>query len=219
MMIVMTLLVRDEEDVIAANLDYHLEQGVDHIIVTDNLSVDSTPKLLKPYARAGKVTILDELQDNYNQHIWVTRMARLAEEIGADWVINSDADEFWWPISGSLRSALETVPESVDLIACKRTNFLPSASSEGSFFGRMVYREPESRNALDDPLPPKVCHRAFPDIYVAQGNHHVWIDGLELTAMSRSQSHNDLSLSHQELFAIREQDCERRKSIHEQSGF
>ncbi len=31
----MTLLVRNEEDVLAANLDYHLAQGVDQFIVTD----------------------------------------------------------------------------------------------------------------------------------------------------------------------------------------
>ena len=51
MRIVMTLLVRDEEDVLAANLDFHFAQGVDFVIATDNLSVDRTPQILRDYER------------------------------------------------------------------------------------------------------------------------------------------------------------------------
>ena len=53
MRLVMTLKVRDEEDVLEANLRYHLAQGIDFFIVTDNGSVDRTPEILSRYQAAG----------------------------------------------------------------------------------------------------------------------------------------------------------------------
>ena len=47
MSLVMTLLVRDEEDILDANLRYHLDQGVEHVFVTDNLSADGTRDRLR----------------------------------------------------------------------------------------------------------------------------------------------------------------------------
>ena len=38
MRLVMTLLVRDEEDIVRANVDFHLARGVDFVIATDNRS-------------------------------------------------------------------------------------------------------------------------------------------------------------------------------------
>ncbi len=49
MKLVMTLLVRNEEEILEANLDYHLAQGVSFVIVTDHGSTDATPEILEGY--------------------------------------------------------------------------------------------------------------------------------------------------------------------------
>ena len=101
----MTLLVRNESDIIRENLDFHLSQGVDHVFVTDNRSEDDTYEILTEYQQRNQVTLLYESGDNHAQGRWVTRMARLAVDVQkADWIINNDADEFWWPRKGTLKS-------------------------------------------------------------------------------------------------------------------
>src|SRR5690349_438000 len=106
MKIVMTLLVRDEEDILARNIEYHRAQGVDFFIIMDNLSVDATPDIAREYVAKGLALYIPQDEDDYSQSEWVTGMARMAyEKYGADWVINNDADEFWWPVSGSLKDA------------------------------------------------------------------------------------------------------------------
>ena len=173
MRIVMTLLVRDEEDVIESNIDFHLAQGVDFVIATDNLSADRTPEILRAYERRGVLRYIHEPTDDYSQCHWVTRMARLAAtEHGADWVINNDADEFWWPKQGTLRETLAAVPPTTGVVEVQRHNFVPIEGC-GGFYNRMVWREAVSLNALGHPLPPKVAHRAAVGVSVAQGNHSV----------------------------------------------
>ena len=53
-------------------------------------------------------------------------MARLAAtEHGADWVINGDADEFWWPRDGSLGELLAAVPPRFGALRGLWRNFVP----------------------------------------------------------------------------------------------
>lgn len=178
MKVVMTLLVRDEEDVLAANIDFHRAQGVQFFIVTDNKSADTTPEIIKAYEAQGVARYLYEGADDYDQTTWVTRMARLAAtEHGADWVINNDADEFWWPHGGDLHTAFSAVDSRYTTVVAQRHDFVPLAEERDVFYRDMVYRKYLSLNSKGNPLPPKVAHRAHPDVVVPQGNHWAEVPG------------------------------------------
>jgi len=180
--VVMTLLARNEEDVIEENLLYHLNRGVDFVVATDNASDDSTRDILAEFERQGVLHLIDEPTHSYEQGRWVTRMARLAAtELGADWILNNDADEFFWPDGGDLREVLEEIPERFGIITVPRTNFLPRPESEegGSFVDRMVVRERHSFNTTGEkPLVPKAVHRAHPEVSIENGGHRLAAPGL-----------------------------------------
>lgn len=174
MKIIMTLLVRDEQDIIRENIEFHLSQGVDYFIATDNKSVDSTPDILKEYEKKGLLRYIFEDNDNYNQHAWVTRMAQMAyTEYGADWVINNDADEFWWPKTGTLKSTFHKISKEYNIVAANRYNFVAVDDTDTPFYQSMICREKVSLNPLGRPLPPKVAHRGGESVIVRQGNHSV----------------------------------------------
>lgn len=179
MKLVMTLLIRDEVDIVRSNIEYHLNAGVDYFIATDNLSQDGTTEILRDYEAKGVLRYIFQSEDDYSQHRWVTTMARLAAiEHGADWVINNDADEFWLAPGNDLKAALSSVPHEVIALHSERHNFLPPRHDDDrAFHESMIVRHAVSFNALGQPLPGKVCHRALPDISVSQGNHSVAHNG------------------------------------------
>ncbi|HSQ80801.1 MAG TPA: glycosyltransferase family 2 protein [Casimicrobiaceae bacterium] len=111
MSIVLTMMVRDERDIVACNIAHHLGQGVSEVIVTDNGSVDGTRDLLADLARTMPLTIIDEPPSDWAQGRWVTRMARMAHDrFHARWVINGDADEFFTAPGSSLKAVLDGAP-------------------------------------------------------------------------------------------------------------
>jgi hypothetical protein len=170
MKLVMTLKVRDEEDVLEDNLRFHHALGVDFFIVTDNGSVDRTPEILARYAAAGLAHVVRDETSELRAHEvrWGTEMARLAAtEYGADWVFHGDADEFWWPASGTLKQTLARIPGRYGAVVCPRTEFVGRPGDSRSFADRLVMRENRSS------LQPKVAHRADPDVIVLNNTHEV----------------------------------------------
>jgi hypothetical protein len=176
MKLVVTVLARDEADVIDAQVAFHLNAGADFVIATDNNSQDGTTEILRRYERDGVLHLIHEPAEGLRQGEWVTRMARLAaSDFGADWVINTDADEFWWPRGESLKDVLAAVPARYGVVEAFWRTFVPRPDDDGSFAERMTARLTQHA-PINDPSSfyrpvTKVAHRADPDVVVGRGNH------------------------------------------------
>jgi len=179
--IVMTLLARDEADILDAQLRYHLENGVDFVVATDHGSTDGTTEILRRHEREGHLRLLRS-SGEITQSEWVTRMARLASsEHGADWVINADADEFWWPQQGTFRDALAAVPARFGVVRSLVRHFVLRPEGRDPFYERLIVRHvaaDSGRSFLRGNV--KVAHRAAPGVVVPRGNHDVRGGGLVL---------------------------------------
>ena len=181
MKVVLTVLIRDEADVVEACLRHHLALGIDHVIATDHRSQDGTAEILERFAGEGSLTLLRESGETLEQAAWVTRMARLAATgHGADWVLNVDADELWWPRAGSLHDVLAAVPPRFGAVRGVWRHFVPRPGG-GDVFERMVVRRRASTD-LADPFHAqiKVAHRGAADVVVSKGNHDAEGTGLRL---------------------------------------
>jgi hypothetical protein len=176
MKVVVTVLARDEADIIDAQVSFHLNAGADFVIATDNKSQDGTTDILEAYARDGVLELIREPADGLRQGEWVTRMARLAAtEHAADWVINTDADEFWWPRGGSLKDVLAAVPQAYGIVQAFWRSFVPRPD-DGAFFAERMTARLSQHAPINDPTSfyrpvVKVAHRADPQVTVARGNH------------------------------------------------
>jgi glycosyltransferase involved in cell wall biosynthesis len=180
----MTLMVRDEADIVGAMIDHHLAQGVDTLIVTDNGSVDGTAELLEGYAADGRIVLHHDPEHRKQQAVTVTRMAReAATEHGADWVINADADEFWLPSAEglTLKDAFSGIPKAVQAFDVPVHDMIGPAALAGTGLQRLVYRDLRSTEALHRVgLKAHATHDAVhigdPDVEVVQGNHFVSLE-------------------------------------------
>ncbi|MDD7304507.1 MAG: glycosyltransferase family 2 protein [Bacteroidaceae bacterium] len=193
--IVMTLLVKDEEDILEQNLLFHHSMGVDAFIVTDNNSSDGTLGIIDKYEKKGWIVeVIRETACDYSQKKWVDRMVMLAiRKYAADWVINADADEFWYPPQGSFPKYLSGV--NANVLHCSVVNVYPEP---GLFWQEWSQTVREVVDAERFGLSPyslfshhkgKVMHRANGYIQISMGNHKVLM-------LWRRQQHSDIIVYH-----------------------
>jgi hypothetical protein len=172
---VVTCCVRNEADILDAFIAFHLCQGADLVLVTDHASDDRTPDILDNYKPTGRVLTWRVDDPVWHPSEWMTRMAEVAVDLGATWVVNADADEFWMPRLGSLREIFLAVPDDVDLVHAFPQGFLP-ADHDGSSAERQTVwdtgLEPDA-SFLSADRKQKVAHRAGRGAVVRHGNHRV----------------------------------------------
>lgn len=125
--IVMTILVKNEIDILEANIRTHAKLGVNAFAIMDNGSNDGTRELLSRLAHEFDILILDEMGP-YVQKKFMTKLAFAAKKrYNPDWIINNDADEFWIPNQeNSLKDCLKF---KGGILQIQRSNMIPPYAS------------------------------------------------------------------------------------------
>lgn len=187
------MVVRNAADLVGVHLAYHRAAGVDAAWVIDNGSTDETPRVLTRVAGRDPAVRWRRESGPFRQAELVSGLAAEAVAAGMDWVLPTDADEFWWSPDGSLGEALAAAPTEAGALEVELVNFVqdrrvrhPQASALLSMtwraqpFGAVA----DARRLVTEGTiafvemryPPKWASRAVPGLAVHKGNHHV--DGL-----------------------------------------
>jgi len=179
--LVMTILVKNEADIIEANIRTHAKLGVDAFVIMDNGSSDGTREILSNLKSEFEITIIDE-NEYYQQKKFMTKLAFLAKKIyKPDWIINSDADEFWIPNNDN--GIKEYLKFKGGVLRIERFNMIPPCDSiekEDIFFdsiyevsNQINYRvaEREDISILLGQASRKIIVNPYGLIKINSGNH------------------------------------------------
>ena len=165
------MMIKDEADIVFANLAWLYHIGVRRAVVLDNGSTDGTGNELRRFQAARPDAELVVVQDGIVAHFQAektTGIAQLAQQIWPDveWLFPVDADEFCVARNGL--HALAYVPERVRALTIPKTiHFLQAGH-------RSDAANPLARMPVRSGLfvvPPKVIIRARSGLGVNQGNH------------------------------------------------
>ena len=175
--LVMTLVCRNEEDIIEQNIRFHCSMGVDGFIVTSHNSDDKTDEILERLKEEGLVLeILYKKTPDHKHHIWVDEMVKLAKnKYNADWVINGDADEFFYSqILNLKKSIYEYSKNGINALYVESTFCFPQNIDnflENKYFRKPIYLDPENPTQYKIAFCPKLIHNTKDYICVTDGNH------------------------------------------------
>ena len=202
--------VKNEVALIGHCLDHLYAIGVDRVVVEDCGSRDGTLDIVRNYpADRLSLSRFDESLD-LDQEAWGRHEAVLARSTGADWVLFLDADEFWLPITGSVRHCLSAV--TVDVLTVDRFNVvlaaegpvLPLPYTPATYPQILLYVRPRAEfEARDDPRssPPWISGVPMPKMAVrpqsisrVDAGHHAAI-GLDGRPASEAKA-TDLVIAH-----------------------
>lgn len=179
----MSIVVKDEADIIEDNIRYHDSVGVDCFVVMDNGSTDGTRNILQKLSKKFDLHIIDQPDKEFQQSKWVTEMAIYCKKkLKANLVINNDADEFWEPENGvSIKSYLST-KDSV--VTVRRYNsLLPQEARNKNFdykdssiiISNGIKPEPKTKESIESMLisyaSPKTIVNPHGLKKVKTGNH------------------------------------------------
>jgi hypothetical protein len=162
--IVMTTVVADGIETLDANVAFHLNAGVDFVLVAALGSQDDTAAILERYAREGHLRTIPARGGGESL---LTDMARAAvAEHAADWVVPSTPAEFCWPRGESLKDVLAVIPQRYSVVQALVRSFT-GRRGESFFADEMTLRTSLLSNATPRDESP---HRMLRPIYRTEQN-------------------------------------------------
>lgn len=188
--LIMTLVVRNEEDILEKNIRFHSAMGVDGFIVVNHKSTDKTSDILEKLKNENIVLdVLEKNSPNHQHHKWVNEMIKLAQKkYKADWVINADADEFYYSKDLDLKKSIYKYSKAgVNALWLDSTMVFPEDVEnfwENKFWcvKRLQNFEYEKNSFFKDKkygdfctkeVCPKIIHATKGFISTTDGNHYV----------------------------------------------
>ena len=173
MKIVAVMSMRNEADIIETWVRYYVKV-VDHIIITDNLSVDGSGDILRKLIAEG-LPISVEV-DNRPTHLQGERMQKMMRhaffEFEADWVLLLDADEFLIPPAGRTLRDIFSELKKDRLLKVAWTTYIPTESDpdEPNVLKRVSHRlEIEVKRSHKVMVPAKIGKKT--KAVIRMGNH------------------------------------------------
>jgi hypothetical protein len=140
---------QEAHDVVAEQVRYHIAQGADVVVGV----ADETGGEL--FAGLGRERRFRYVVAAAPAAVEDTQRARqvAAEQHRADWLLESEAGEFWWPRRGTLRVFLDAVPARFDAVRALEREFAAQPGNGDSFFERATVRRRRLPGAAATPPP------------------------------------------------------------------
>ncbi|MEM8619398.1 MAG: glycosyltransferase family 2 protein [Actinomycetota bacterium] len=169
--IVAVTMVRNERDIVSATVAHLLAQGVDLVVVADNNSTDGTAQSIDHLVDSGRVVVVSDRVEAFDQGLKLTRLSRWATANGASWVVPFDADEFYF---GAPDETLrDTLLNSRHGVLCADVfEYVPSAAAIEDQHRSWSAADLVTRRSAAQALP-KVVFRANYLARLSGGNHKV----------------------------------------------
>jgi glycosyltransferase involved in cell wall biosynthesis len=163
-------MIKDEADIIAHTLRHLETEGVDGIIVADNMSTDGSREIVEALKLDCQLLCVTDPDPAYHQSRCISDLVQDAFACGADWVIPFDADEVWYQPNGTLRDAFAAITRT-STAHCARArlyNYYPTSNdsvTETNPYLRIRHRHPEPSTLR------KVAVKRGSPVVIAHGNH------------------------------------------------
>jgi glycosyltransferase involved in cell wall biosynthesis len=187
-------MVRNEVDIVRANILHHLSLGLDQLLIIDNGSSDGTELELQRLGREDPRVRWSRDDGPYLQGQITTELAHEARRSGADWVLPIDADEFWYAPGRVFRRVLSE--SQAGALQAQVLNFIQRRSQRESTPEGLLHMTRRASSPVGPPkhaqdlvnsgkiafvekmYQPKWISRPTEELTIKSGNHRIsGVDG------------------------------------------